>query len=168
MIEFLPLSPDDLPRVSHLAVHPDQVKFSGTIEDAFAASAPAVDRYAVMYGPDVVGFFKIDLDYSTVHRFAAPSDLGLRTVIVDGAHQGKGTGQALCRALPAYLSHHHPDARNLWLTVNLLNPRAVRAYLKGGFVDTGAHWPHGDEGPQHIMRLPLSATSTASPLIHAG
>ncbi|MCR8826304.1 GNAT family N-acetyltransferase [Pseudosulfitobacter koreensis] len=168
MIEFLSLSQDDLPHVSHLAVHPDQVKFSGTIEEAFAATNPDVDRYAITDGTAVVGFFKIDRDYSTVHGFASTSDLGLRTVMVDANHQGRGIGQALCRALPAYLAQRYPNAASLWLTVNLLNPRAVSAYIKGGFVDTGEHWVHGDFGPQHIMRLALAPTSTANPSIHAG
>jgi hypothetical protein len=37
----------------------------------------------------------------------------------------------------------------------MVNPGAIRAYLKGGFTDTGEVWPHGEAGPQHVMRLAL-------------
>ncbi len=168
MIEFLPLSQDDLHRVAQLAVHPDQVKFSGTIEEAFATANPDVDRYAITDGTAVVGFFKIDQGYNTVHDFAPPTGLGLRTVMVDANRQGQGIGQAVCRALPAHLARHYPKACSLWLTVNLRNPGAVRAYLKGGFADTGEQWLQGDAGPQHILRIPLATISTANPSIRVG
>ena len=136
MTTILPLTPDDLPRVAHIAVHPDQVTFSGTIQQAFDSPTPTA--------------------------------LGLRTVMVDANRQGMGVGRSLCQMLPAYLAQHYPRACSLWLTVNLRNPGAVRAYVKGGFVDTGEHWLGGDAGPQHIMKMSLRVTSTANPLTHAG
>ncbi len=157
MITILPLPPDDLPRVAHIAVHPEQVIFSGTIQQAFDTPTPEMDAYAIRHGDDVVGFFKIDRAYSTIHDFAPPTGLGLRTVMVDASHQGMGIGRSLCEMLPAYLAQHYPDACSLWLTVNLRNPGAVRAYAKGGFVDTGEHWLGGEAGPQHIMTMPLRA-----------
>ena len=168
MITFLPLSPDDLPRVAHIAVHPEQVVFSGTIQEAFDTPTPDMDAYAIQQDGDVVGFFRIDRAYSQIHSFAPPTGLGLRTVMVDASRQGMGVGRSLCKMLPAYLQEHYPDACSLWLTVNLRNPGAVRAYVKGGFVDTGEHWLGGDAGPQHIMKMPLRVTSTANPLTHAG
>ena len=154
MTTILPLTPDDLPRVAHIAVHPDQVTFSGTIQQAFDSPTP--------------GFFRIDRAYSQIHSFAPPTALGLRTVMVDANRQGMGVGRSLCQMLPAYLAQHYPRACSLWLTVNLRNPGAVRAYVKGGFVDTGEHWLGGDAGPQHIMKMSLRVTSTANPLTHAG
>ena len=168
MITFLPLSPDDLPRVAHIAVHPEQVVFSGTIQEAFDTPTPDMDAYAIQQDGDVVGFFRIDRAYSQIHSFAPPTGLGLRTVMVDASRQGMGVGRSLCQMLPAYLQEHYPRACSLWLTVNLRNPGAVRAYVKGGFVDTGEHWLGGDAGPQHIMKMSLRVTSTANPLTHAG
>ncbi|ASM72812.1 MULTISPECIES: GNAT family N-acetyltransferase [Roseobacteraceae] len=155
MITLSPLPPDDFSRVAHITVHPEQVKFSGTIEQAFAAPEPSMDYHAIQQGPKVVGFFKIDRAYSVIHDFAPPTALGLRAVMVDAVHQGQGIGQALCHALPNYLARLYPKADSLWLTVNVLNAGAVRAYVKGGFIDTGNQWPHGGAGPQHILRLPL-------------
>ena len=75
--------------------------------------------------------------------------------MVDHALQGQGIATQAVRALPGYLAKHYPDAPAIWLTVNKVNPAALRAYLKGGFEDTGDEWPHGDAGPQHILKLPL-------------
>ena len=154
-IALAPLTPADRDRVAHLTVHPDQLRFAGTVAEAFDAPAPDQDFHAILSHETPVGFFRIDRGYAAIHGFAEPGDLGLRTVIVDAARQGQGIGTAALRALPAYLRAHYPDARRLWLTVNLQNPAAIASYLKAGFQDTGAIWPHGGAGPQHIMRLPL-------------
>ena len=154
-VTLSPLTLADRDRVAHLAVHPDQVRFAGSVAEAFDAPAPDVDFHAMMMGDSPVGFFKIDRGYPAAHGFAEAGDLGLRAVIVDASRQGQGIGTAAMRALPAYLRAHYPQARRLWLTVNMQNPAAIASYRKAGFQDTGAIWPHGGAGPQHIMRLPL-------------
>ena len=154
-VTLCPLTLADRARVAHLAVHPEQVRFSGTVAEAFDTPQPDVDFHAILAADTPVGFFKIDRGYPAAHGFAEPGDLGLRAVIVDAARQGKGIGTAAMRALPAYLRGLYPQARRLWLTVNLQNPAAIASYRKAGFQDTGAIWPHGAAGPQHIMRLPL-------------
>ncbi len=141
--------------MAHLTLHPDQMRFAGSVTQAFD-SCPAGDTlHAILSGDLPVGFFRIDHAYAQVHGFAEAGDLGLRNVIIDAGQQGKGLGTAAIRALPAYLRPLYPQARRLWLTVNLLNPAAIASYRKAGFQDTGAIWPHGDAGPQHIMRLAL-------------
>jgi len=155
-VSLSPLTAEDHDRVAHLAVRPDQLRFSGTVAESFADHADA-DFHAILQGDLPVGMFRIDRGYHAVHGFAEPSHLGLRTVIVDAASQGQGLGTAAMRALPEYLQIHYPQARRLWLTVNLQNPAAIASYLKAGFQDTGAIWPHGGAGPQHIMRLMLTA-----------
>jgi RimJ/RimL family protein N-acetyltransferase len=150
-----PLTLADRDRVAHLAVHTDQLRFVGTVAAAFDAPTPEVDLHAMTVDGSPVGFFKIDRGYAQVHGFAEAGDLGLRAVIVDAARQGQGIGTAALRALPAYLRARYPQARRLWLTVNLQNPAAIASYRRAGFQDTGAIWPHGGAGPQHIMRLIL-------------
>ena len=152
-----PLSLADRDRVAHLTVHPDQRRFAGTVAEAFDAPQEGVDFHAMLIEGQPVGFFKIDRTYPALHGFAEAGDLGLRAVIVDAARQGQGIGTAAMRALPAYLRGLYPQARRLWLTVNLQNPAAIASYRKGGFQDTGAIWPHGVAGPQHIMRLSLES-----------
>lgn len=155
MIALAPLGPDALPRVAHLCVAPDQLRFSGSVAEAFEAAEPEVDFHAILEGDTAVGFFKIDRAYAARYPFAAQTDLGLRAFLIDLQHQGKGLGRRACQALPVYLRQHYAGAETLWLTVNVVNLPAIRSYRKGGFTDTGEIWPHGDAGPQHIMRMPV-------------
>ena len=154
-VTLIPLTLAERDRVAHLAVRPDQLRFAGTVAEAFDTPQEGVDFHAMIMADTPVGFFKIDRTYPVAHGFAEPGDLGLRAVIVDAVRQGQGIGTAAMRALPAYLRAGYPAARRLWLTVNLQNPAAIASYRKGGFQDTGAIWPHGGAGPQHIMRLVL-------------
>ncbi|MEL6450776.1 MAG: GNAT family N-acetyltransferase [Pseudomonadota bacterium] len=153
MLTLTPLAPTDLAKVAHIHVHPDQIKFSGTVREAFEAAEPHVDFHAITHDGTAVGFFKIDRAYATRYPFAAPNGLGLRAFMIDAAHQGTGLGTRACAALPAYLATQYPDHGPLWLTVNFTNHAAYRAYRKGGFKDTGDIWPHGDAGPQNVLVL---------------
>lgn len=128
-VTLIPLALSDHDRVAHLAVHPDQLRFSGTVAEAFDSPQKGVDFHAMLMGDTPVGFFKIDRTYPAEHGFAEPGDLGLRAVIVDAARQGQGIGTAAMRALPGYLRALYPTARRLWLTVNLqtLPPSPVTA-----------------------------------------
>lgn len=158
-LTLVSLAPEDLPRVAHLKVGRDQVRFSGTVQEAFDAAEPDVDFHGIFDGDTAVGFFKLDRAYHSRYTFAQPGDLGLRAFLIDQARQGKGLGSAAAAALPAHVRFHYPATRFVWLTVNFANPSACRAYLKGGFEDTGRTWPHGDAGPQHILRLAIAASA---------
>ncbi len=154
-VTLAPLGLAERDRVAHLTVRPDQLRFSGTVAEAFDTPQPDMDFHVILADGVAAGFFKIDRGYPVAYGFAEKGDLGLRAVIVDATRQGKGIGTAAMSALPAYLRPLYPQAPRLWLTVNLVNTVAIASYLKAGFVDTGAIWPHGDAGPQHIMRLAL-------------
>ena len=150
-----PLGPQDLPRVAHIRVAPEQLAYSGSVAEAFEAAEEGVDFHAILEGDHPVGFFKIDRDYAARFPFVPPGGLGLRAFMIDLDRQGQGIAVRAVQLLPAYLPRHYPGAEVLYLTVNKANPGAIRAYLKGGFADIGKEWPHGDAGPQHIMKLPL-------------
>ena len=150
-----PVAPSQMARVAQVRVAPEQEVFSGTVAEAFEEAEEGVDFHGIFEGDGAVGFFKIDRAYDTRYPFVPAGALGLRAFMVDHACQGRGVATRAVRALPAYLRAHYPGAQALYLTVNLANPAARRAYLKGGFEDTGAQWPHGMAGPQHILRLPL-------------
>ena len=154
-LALAPLTPEDLPKVAHIRVHPDQIKFSGTVAEAFDAAEPDVDFHAILRDGTAVGFFKIDSAYARRYPFAAPDGLGLRAFMIDARAQGAGIGTRACRALPRHLIRHYPGRTHLWLTVNFANPAAYRAYRSGGFTDTGQIWPHGEAGPQNVLVLPL-------------
>lgn len=74
--------------------------------------------------------------------------------LIDNAQQGKGGARRARQMLRPYLEQHH-DAQHCRPTVNTVNPAARKAYLAGGFVDTGEVYLGGGFGPQHNMRLPL-------------
>ena len=155
-VTLAPYAADQRDAVCALAVAPEQVVFSGQPVDFVTRPDADMDIHVIHADDTLVGFFRIDLDYARVHDFARPGDLGLRSVIVDRRHQGRGIGSAMIRALPAYLAMHYPQATDLYLTVNLRNPGARKSYLNGGFTDTGAHYLGGDAGPQHIMHMALA------------
>ncbi|MFZ3580813.1 GNAT family N-acetyltransferase [Loktanella sp. DJP18] len=151
-----PYTADQRDAVSALTVAPEQVVFSGQPAAFITQPDADMDIHVIHADGELVGFFRIDLDYARIHDFAKPGDLGLRSVIVDHRQQGRGIGSAAVRALPAYLALHYPGATDLYLTVNLRNPGARKSYLNGGFTDTGAHYLGGDAGPQHIMHMTLT------------
>lgn len=157
MITLVALPPDQKARVAHLRVAAGQERF--VRDGAYAASEtdPALDLYAVEHDGAVVGMFKLDRAYADAprHDFAQAGDLGLRGVLIDAAHQGKGLGRALLVALPGLVRSRYPQARRLVLTVNCRNTAAHRAYLAAGWQDDGQIYLGGDAGPQHILWLGL-------------
>ena len=156
MITLHPLAKDDPSPVAHITVLPAQEPFAGTIASHFAEDEPACDFHQIQRDGLPVGFFKIDRAFHQRFDFAGPDDLGLRGVIIDVNEQGRGTGTAAMAALRTYLSTRYPGRPAVYLTVNVINAPAIAAYRKAGFVDTGGIWPHGQMGPQHIMRMDLT------------
>ena len=155
-VTLAPATADMHRALAALTVAPEQVVFSGQPADIVARADPTMDLHAILADGTPVGLFRIDRDYARAHGFARPGDLGLRSVIVDRHHQGRGIGSAMVRALPAYLARHYPDATDIYLTVNLRNPGARKSYLNGGFVDAGAQYLGGSAGPQHILHMVLA------------
>lgn len=155
MITLAPVPLDAPHLVAGLRVTPEQEVFSGQVSDAFETLDPEVDFHCILSDEQPVGFFKIDRAYARRVPVVPRGALGLRAFLIDHRAQGKGYATQAVTALPAYLPALYPSARCLCLTVNLANPAAIRSYLKGGFRDTGIIWPHGQAGPQHVLRLDL-------------
>jgi RimJ/RimL family protein N-acetyltransferase len=155
VISLCPLHRAQAHLVAEISLRPDQLRFAGTVQEALDEPAERFDLHMIVYRQKPVGLFKIDRQYPLDYPFSTKGDLGLRAVILDHRVQGKGIGKAAMGELSAYLPEHYPDANTLWLTVNQVNPVAIATYLAAGFIDTGAIWPHGSAGPQHIMRLAL-------------
>jgi RimJ/RimL family protein N-acetyltransferase len=155
-VTLTPIGRDDFDRVAGIRVAPEQERFSGTVAEAFASDETGIDFHAILLAGRAVGFFKIDRNYSQRHDFPKPGELGLRAFMIDRNIQGRGIATAAVAALAPYLNTHYPLNESIVLTVNMVNPGAVKCYLKGGFHDTGEVNPQGDAGPQHILRLNLS------------
>ena len=154
-----PLNRDRFDLVAHLRVNPGQVRYSGTVRDAFDEDEDedGVGFHAIVLGKRAVGFFKIDRNYPARYPFANKGDLGLRAFLVDKDQQGRGIATAAVAAFPAYLPTHYPDAPSLVLSVNRANPAAIACYLNGGFCDTGEIYLQGSAGPQQVLRMALTA-----------
>lgn len=155
-VALRPVARSEFDLVSRIQVEPDQIRFSGTVAQAFEENEEGVDFHAILDDARAVGFFKIDRLYHETYEFAQADELGLRAFMIGREDQGKGLATAAVAALKDYLPGHYPDRRAVVLTVNLQNPGAVRCYLKGGFADTGGIYPHGLAGPQHILRMDLA------------
>ncbi|AWD21125.1 GNAT family N-acetyltransferase [Fuscovulum blasticum] len=157
MIRLVALSAAERRRVAHLRPAPGQETFVRDGAYAAAETDPLLDLYAIEKDGAVVGMFKLDRGYADAprHDFARAGDLGLRGVLVDPAHQGRGIGRAMLAALPDLVRASYPGFRRLVLTVNLRNTRARAAYLKAGWRDEGGIYHGGDRGQQHILFLPL-------------
>ena len=153
-ITLAPLPRDQIGRVDHFTLPPDQAPFSAHPRDVMDAPDTR-DGHVILADGQPAGFFAIDRDYPDHHDFAPEGTIGLRMFSVDHAQQGRGVASNGCRALAGYLAAQYPGTGSCYLTVNCRNADAYRVYIKGGFVDTGALYLGGGFGPQHIMCLDL-------------
>ena len=132
-----------------------QVIFSGQPADFVDAPEDGCTIHVIRKRGTVVGMFRLDRLFHLHHTFAQSDTPGLRSFIVDHDRQGEGIGKAVTAQMRGYAKAQLPRASALYLTVNLRNPGAYKAYTKGGFIDTGAEYLLGKAGPQHILRMPL-------------
>ena len=154
-VTLAPMTPATQDALRGISVTPEQVNFSGQPSEVVDLDEPLVDIHVIHAGDQVAGMFRIDRGFHLHQHYAASTTYGLRTFLVDHRLQGRGIARACCKQLPAYLGRHYPQAEAILLTVNLKNPAARRAYLAGGFLETGAQYMDGGFGPQHILKLPL-------------
>ncbi len=138
-----------------VSVKPFQVVFSGQPAEALDTPSDEIDIHVILHNDDVIGMFKVDRHYHHAHTFAPADSIGIRAMIIDGDRQGAGFGAAACRLMPSYLRPLYPLKTAAYLTVNTRNAGGYKAYIKGGWTDTGAQHLTGIAGPQHIMRLSL-------------
>lgn len=152
-----PIPADRFDLVARVRLAPEQIRFAGTVSEAFSAAEPKVDFHGLFLGGAAVGFYKIDHAYERTLSDPPGPLLGLRAFMIDQNWQGQGLASAAVRGFGDYLRPRYPGYDALWLTVNLKNPGAIRVYLKNGFQDSGRLYTKGPAGPQHILRLPLQA-----------
>jgi RimJ/RimL family protein N-acetyltransferase len=155
MLTIIPLSPDTLTAALNIRCAPEQLAFVETPENIIQGKRASEDVHLILKGSTVIGLFKIDRDYRASMPLCGTDELGLRGFIVDIAEQGRGIGKQISGMLKDYLAKTYPERSSLVLTVNCKNTNAQRAYLKGGFTDTGELYLGGAAGPQHIYRKGL-------------
>lgn len=151
-IVLRPMLEMDRPAVLQLEVADSQRSFVDPIGKALCANADRWDNHVVVLDGAIIGFFQIDAQSEGPR---VPGQIELHEVRIDRRAQGNGYGKSFLKALGPYLVATYGNARDVCLTVNVRNPVAYSVYEAGGFVDTGAIYPHGGAGPQHIMTMPL-------------
>lgn len=156
MIQIEKLADSHTAGVQAVTLAAEQVKFAGTADEFIADTSVSIHRYIIKLDSVVVGFFKIDTDYSAQFDFCTKNALGLRAFAIDLRQQGQGVGSASVQALLPFLQEHYPSYDAIYLTVNCKNPGARACYLKGGFIDTGEHYLGGLAGPQYIMQASIT------------
>ncbi|WP_417263581.1 GNAT family N-acetyltransferase [Celeribacter sp.] len=154
-LTITPLPRSALHRVAGFSLPPEQAQFSGLPVETMRDAPEDRDGHVIEEGGTPVGFFAIDRSYAESHEFAEPGALGLRMFLIDHKAQGRGIASKACATLKTYLAETYPERSLCYLTVNCRNPHARKAYLNGGFTDTGALYHGGGFGPQHILRLDL-------------
>ena len=155
MITLRPLPPAEVARVAHLNLPEAQTDFVGDIADMVSDVDTLTHMHDMTYGDEVVGFFKVDLDFSRTIADLPAGSFGLRGLLIGGQYQGRGHGGAMLAALPDYLRHTYPSATAFWLSVDNMNLVATRCYEKAGWIKTGPQ-RDGRCGKEHVMRLCMS------------
>lgn len=152
-LTLAPLPGSETGRVLHLELPDHQEPFVGAIAEMAADPDPAQDFHAVSANGQVIGFFKVDTDFSTrIHRLPTGAH-GVRGILIGGQYQGHGYGRRFLEALPNYLKSHYPNA-GFWLSVDQGNELATRLYLGTGWRVDGDPF-EGRSGPEWVMRLDL-------------
>ncbi|MBL1415368.1 MAG: GNAT family N-acetyltransferase [Moritella sp.] len=155
MINIEKLNASHMSAIHHITLAEEQIKFASTVDAFLADSSETMHLHVIKYHDDVVGFFKIDIAYSSTFGFCSEPSVGLRTFVIDAKLQGKGIGSNAVKALLPYLKENYPHYHSLYLTVNCQNPGAVSCYQKAGLQDTGELYLGGAAGPQHIMKAKI-------------
>ncbi|OEE66068.1 GNAT family N-acetyltransferase [Enterovibrio norvegicus FF-33] len=155
MVSLEKLKPDHENEIRKITLGDEQAKYTA-LPDAFLSSdRGSAEHFVVMLDGVVVGYFKIERDFSTQRNACDENAIGLRKFAIDLNQQGKGLGKAAVLLLGKMAKEYFPEADWLYLTVNCKNTVAYQCYLKGGFEDTHERYLGGPNGPQHIMRLEI-------------
>jgi GNAT superfamily N-acetyltransferase len=136
---------------------PEQRRFVIPAAESLTLGDADPDRHsiAILAGAQPVGMFALDRGGYFREFDDDPRAVLLRAFYVAAEYQGRGYARGAIAALPEFVHETMPDVRRVILTVNDENPAAVRAYVAGGFLDTGQDHLGGDAGPQHVLELTL-------------
>jgi GNAT superfamily N-acetyltransferase len=136
---------------------PEQRRFVIPAAESLTLGDADPDRHsvAILAGAQPVGMFALDRGGYFREFDDDPRAVLLRAFYLAAEYQGRGYARSAIAALAEFVRDELPDVRRVILTVNHENPAAVRAYLAGGFHDTGRDYLGGDAGPQHVLELTL-------------
>lgn len=143
-----------------MKVSPEQQAFVSGFAELYKDRTQDHEFYVINQGKELLGFFMLDKAYSKEYTFTEQHELGLRNLVIDQPHQGKGYAVQALKRLLNYLYGAYPDYKSVCLTVNKNNQQAYHCYIKAGFKDTGKLYTGAPSGPQHIMRKIISLQAT--------
>ncbi len=136
-----PVTEENWRATLHLAVHPDQQRFTADFAPIAAiALAKAYIRpggrtwvpYAIYADAEPVGLFEL------AYQPGSTDDYWLFHFFIDQRYQERGYGTAALAHLIALVKREHPRCQALQLVVHPENTRAQRLYTRAGFRATGA------------------------------
>lgn len=106
----------------------------------------------IMRESDLVGLFVLRHGEVIERHTENTRALGLFSFSIDSNEKGQGIASRAILMLANFIREHYQDVNEVVLGVNVRNPAAQRAYLKGGFVDTGRQF-EGEIGAQKIFSM---------------
>ncbi len=157
-VRLTEVRPHDVALRKALAAHhlpQEQHRFSATAAETLALSDadPGRSAVAILADEEPVGMFCLDRGGRLREVDDSPHAVLLRAFYIAPEHQGRGHARTAVGALRGFVCETLPGVRHVVLTVNHRNPGAIATYLSGGFVDTGADYLGGSQGPQHVFAL---------------
>ncbi|TMN32501.1 GNAT family protein [Pseudoalteromonas sp. S2755] len=155
MLTLAPFTATHVAAVKRVRLAEEQVKFVGTAESFLEDQSETTHLHIIKMADEIIGYFKLDIEYWSTHPFCPKNGLGLRAFVIDCQRQGQGLGTLAATTLVPYAQARYPEFESIYLTVNCRNPAAITCYLKGGFEDTNEKYLDGPAGPQHIMKASL-------------
>ena len=92
MLEIEKVNESNIEEVKNVHLADEQVKFAGTSEEFISSASETIHLHAIKNNGAVVGFFKLDVAYSSDYEFCPKDGLGLRAFAIDINCQGQGLG----------------------------------------------------------------------------
>jgi ribosomal protein S18 acetylase RimI-like enzyme len=140
LVPYETLNAQQREQIEAIAVHPEQIKFSGDIFGALhsllSKPGPGVKGFALLAEDTPVAFLLLKRP-PALPAWANEHSATLHALQVDQRSQGKGYGKACLQALPEAARLAWPEIKGLELSVDADNASAIGLYAKYGFVDSG-------------------------------
>ncbi|BAB07523.1 GNAT family N-acetyltransferase [Halalkalibacterium halodurans] len=145
----------------NFSLPPEQLPFTSLPVDALRACEedPTRTPIVILADQEPVGFFVLHEGEATKAYIEEEGLLLIRSLAIDEKQQGKGYGKKAMLLLPAFVTVHWPNIRELFLVVNERNAAAKQLYTRVGFEDRGLRRV-GPIGPQRILHYDLLKIST--------
>lgn len=154
-VVIAPCTDEDTLYLNEMQLKPFQQIYCDLPIKVLAQEKDGVSHHVVKKDDVPVGMFSVDSRYHLGFNFAKFDTLGISNLLIDDVRQSKGFGTEVCRMMPVYLRSLAPRARGSYMLVMVNNAAAHKAFLRGGWTDTGEKYTLGLKGIQNIFWLPM-------------